>query len=68
MAERNNVLPTLSRNQYMYKTLLKITTCFSFFIFREGEGREKEKERNINIWLPLGHPLRGTWPATRHVP
>ena len=25
---------------------------------------EKERERNINAWLPLAHPLLGTWPAT----
>ena len=29
------------------------------------EGREKERERNINVWLPLTHPLLGTWPATQ---
>ena len=27
--------------------------------------REKERERNINVWLPLVHPLLGTWPATQ---
>ena len=37
------------------------------FIFRERE-REKERERNINMWLPLVHPLLGTWPVSRHVP
>ena len=25
-------------------------------------GRE---ERNISVWLPLAHPLLGTWPATQ---
>ena len=30
------------------------------FIFRE-RGREKERERNISVWLPLEHPLLGTW-------
>ena len=35
------------------------------FIFREGEGKEKDRERNINGWLPLVHPLLGTWPATQ---
>ena len=36
------------------------------FIFLErGEGRDKEMERNINVWLPLTHPLLGTWPATQ---
>ena len=22
-------------------------------------------ERNINVWLPLTHPLLGTWPTTQ---
>ena len=37
---------------------------FYLFTFRE-KGREKERERNINVWLPLMHPLLGTWPATK---
>ena len=44
-----------------------------FFLFKEfiylfwdsGEGREKERERNISVWLPLVHPLLGTWPTTQ---
>ena len=32
---------------------------------REGKGRRKEMQRNINVWLPLAHPLLGTWPATQ---
>ena len=31
---------------------------------REGE-RKKEKGRNIIVWLPLAHPLLGTWPANQ---
>ena len=38
---------------------------FYLFIFREREGREKERKRDINVWLPLTHPLLGTWPATQ---
>ena len=34
---------------------------FYLFIFRE----EEERERNINVWLPLTHPLQGTWPTTQ---
>ena len=30
-----------------------------------GEGREKDRDRNTNVWLPLVHPLLGTWPATQ---
>ena len=37
---------------------------FYLFIFRE-RGKEEEKERSINVWLPLTHPLLGTWPATQ---
>ena len=32
------------------------------FLERGGEG---ERERNINVWLPLAHPLQGTWPITQ---
>ena len=42
--------------------------CFkdSIYLFLErGEGREKEREKNTNVWLPLEHPLLGTWPATQ---
>ena len=39
---------------------------FYFYLFLERwESREKERERNINMWLPLTHPLLGTWPATQ---
>ena len=43
---------------------------FYLFILDRGEGREKDKERNINVWLPLVHPLLGTWSGLqpRHVP
>ena len=36
------------------------------YLFLEtGEGKEKERERNINVWLPLTHPILGTWPTTQ---
>ena len=35
---------------------------FYVFIFIQ---RGRERERNISVWLPLAHPLLGTWPATR---
>ena len=38
--------------------------CIYLFLER-GEGKEKERERNINVWLPLVHPLLGTWPTTQ---
>ena len=36
---------------------------FIYLFLERGEGKEKERERNINVWLPLTHPLLGTWPA-----
>ena len=42
------------------------TKIFKDFIYLDrGEGREKERERNITVWLPLTHPLLGTWPETQ---
>ena len=35
---------------------------FSYFV--EGKGGKREGE-NINVWLPLVHPLLGTWPAAQ---
>ena len=46
-----------------YKLSLK--KRFYLFIFREGGRREKERERNISVWVPLVHPLLGTWPSTQ---
>ena len=38
---------------------------FIYLFLESREGREKERERNINVWLPLVHPLLGTWVATQ---
>ena len=38
---------------------------FIYLFLERGEGREKERERNINVWLPVTHPLLGTWPTTQ---
>ena len=38
---------------------------FIYLFLKRGEGGEKERERNISVWLPLAHPLLGTWPATQ---
>ena len=38
---------------------------FIYLFLERGEGSKKETERNINVWLPLMHPLLGTWPATQ---
>ena len=46
--------------------LLDIFFFLRFYLFLErGERREKERERNISVWLPLKHPLLGTWPTTQ---
>ena len=53
---------------YIYKRVSITTFIYLFNFFKDfiylfldrGEGRE----RNINVWLPLEHPLLGTWPAT----
>ena len=47
-------------------TFVFISFFKRFYLFLEsGEGKEKERERNINVWLPLTHPLLGTWTATQ---
>ena len=38
---------------------------FYLFIFRGEKGEEIQREKNVNVWLPLEHPLLGTWPATQ---
>ena len=38
---------------------------FIYLFLERGERREKERERNISVWLPLVHPLLGTWLATQ---
>ena len=38
---------------------------FIYLLLERGVGREKERERNINVWLPVAHPLLGTWPAAQ---
>ena len=36
-----------------------------YLFLERGEGTDKERKRNISVWLPLMHPLLGTWPATQ---
>ena len=38
---------------------------FIYLFLESREGRKREREKNINVWLPLEHPLLGTWPATK---
>ena len=45
--------------------LLFLKKYFTYLILERGDGREKERERNIDVWLPLMHPLTGTWPTAQ---
>ena len=53
----------------VHRTRIQFTeNSFLYFIYLfldRREWREKEKERNINVWLPLMHPLLGTWLTTQ---
>ena len=44
--------------------ILFLKILFTLFLDRR-KGRERERDRNINVWLPLTHPLLGTWPTTQ---
>ena len=40
--------------------------CFFGFLFFWGFLERGEwRRRNIHVWLPLGRPFLGTWPATQ---
>ena len=47
------------------RTIFFFLKDFIYLSLERGGGREKERERNISGWLPLTHPLLGTWPATQ---
>ena len=46
----------------LFTFLIKI--LFIYFL-EIREGKEKKRESHFNVWLPFGHPLRGTWPTTQ---
>ena len=48
-----------------WRVFLVFLKDFIYLSLERGEGREKEEEWNINVWLPLVHPVLGTWPATQ---
>ena len=52
---------TFNKIFYIFKRFY----LFIYLFLERGEGREKERERNISVWLPLTHPILGTWPATQ---
>ena len=45
-------------------TPVYIFKIFYLFIYLERR-RKGEREGNISVWLPLMHPLLGTWPAAQ---
>ena len=45
--------------------LAKKRLLFIYLFLERGERKEKERERNTNVWLPLAHPLLGTWSTTQ---
>ena len=38
---------------------------FIHLFLERGEREEKEREGIINVWLPLVHPMLGTWPTNQ---
>ena len=61
-----SVLPSPNPPPSCHLTCLFLKNFYFLILFLErGEERETERERNINVWLPLEHPLLGTWPATQ---
>ena len=47
-----------------FKSIQFFKEIIYLFIFRE-RGKEGQRERNSSVWLPLVHPLPGTWPETQ---
>ena len=45
---------------FYFILFFKLFFWYIIYLLLEREGRE----RNINTWLPLAHPLLGTWLAT----
>ena len=62
------ILRKINNSIFKFPCFKNSLNCFKDFIyfFLDGEeGRETEREGNINVWLPLMHPLLGTWPETQ---
>ena len=49
-------ISSIAQNSFLKKDFI--------YLFLE-RGKEEEREGNTNAWLPLMHPLLGTWPATQ---
>ena len=46
----------------LFTALVTFLYTSIFILFRKRKGRRKG---NINVWLPLMHPLLGTWLTTQ---
>ena len=62
-------LSQTGKDKYCMMSLICEVEWASFFLdfiylFLE-RVREGEREGNVNVWLPLEHPLLGTWPTTQ---
>ena len=66
---RTNTSPVpqkaISQKRQKFPMFLSFFKDFIYLFLERGERREKERERNISVWLPLIHPLLGTWPTTQ---
>ena len=48
-----------------FKSFIQVNFLKDFIYLFLERGKGKEKEGNIKVWLPLTHPLLGTWPTTQ---
>ena len=63
--EASMTLPLQLKQPMLPSLSFFLSFLFSIYLFLEGgEGKEKEGERNVSVWLPLVHPILGTWPVT----
>ena len=46
-------------------TLMRTVTFYLFYFFREKRRERGREGENINVWVPLTHPLLGTWSSTQ---
>ena len=52
----------------LYCWVFNIVSSYGYSFFKDFIYlffRQRGRERNINVWLPLAHPLLGTWLTTK---
>ena len=54
-----------SLGKYLFLSFTHLLFLKDFIHLFLEWGKEGDGERNINVWLPLLHPLLGTWPTTQ---